>query len=43
LGDEAERRFAVGGLADDRDVRLLLQHRNHPGARDRVVVGDDDP
>ena len=40
LGDRGQ---PVGGLADDPQVRLALQHPAQPVADHRVVVGDDDP
>ena len=40
--DERERRLAVGGLGDHRDVGLGVQQRPEPGPHERLVVGDHD-
>lgn len=37
------RLLAGGGLGDDGDVTVAVEHRRHPFAVEDVVVGDEDP
>ena len=43
LGDRLDRLEAVAALADDLDVRLVLQPVAHPLAGQRLVVHDQSP